>query len=143
MNLVSSPELLVTTCIGGSFITAQLQELPGLLKADNLTGHRPMGTMVEGVKNGIFPVLSPKTLAASLALKVKGHDVPVGDGLSCVSQKVASDIARELRKLGVSLDELAFEWMVGQPQGATQAAPAPKAEVPTESVEEASKAIFG
>jgi hypothetical protein len=121
MNLVSNPTLLVTTCIGGTFITAQLQELPTILKADNLSGYRPMGTTVEGVKNGIFPVLSPKTLAASLALKVKGYDVPLGDGLSCVSQKVARDIAKALKDLGVQVEDLAFEWMVGQPQGATKA----------------------
>ena len=119
MGLISSPEMLITTCIGGAFITAQLQELPQILKRDNLAGHRPMGTTVDGVKNGIFPVLSPKSLAASLALKLKGYDVPVGDGLSCVSQKMASDIAREITKLGVDLDDLAFEWMAGKPQGAT------------------------
>jgi hypothetical protein len=118
MNLTSNPTLLVTTCIGGSIMSVQLGELPAILKRDSLTGYRPMGTTVEGVKNGIFPVLTPKTLAASLALKVKGHDVPLGDGLSCVSQKMASDLARELKKLGIMLDELEFEWMAGVPQGA-------------------------
>jgi hypothetical protein len=121
MGLQSAPDLLVKTCIGGMIVTAQLGELATYLKANNLAGYRPMGSEVEGLKNGIFPVLLPKTVAASLALKVKGHDIEVGDGLSCVSQKMASDIAREIVKLGVGIDELAFEWMCGQPQGATKA----------------------
>lgn len=155
MNLSSNPGLLVTTCIGGSILSITLGELPVYLKSKGLSDNRPMGTMVEGLKNGIFPVLTPKSLAASLALKVKGYDCPVGDGVSLLSQKAANTIAKEIRELGVSLDELAFEWMVGVPQGATAVqlesakSPEPKrlrgSKPPkaVESTEEAAKQIFG
>lgn len=157
MNLSSNPSLLVTTCIGGSIMNLTLGELPAYLKTNKLSDQRPMGTMVGGIKNGIFPVLTPKTLAASLALKVQGFDVPLGDGVSLVSQRKANEVAKAIRELGVSLDELAFEWMVGQPQGASLAqleaakAPEPVTKRPrgskppkaVESVEAVSKEIFG
>jgi hypothetical protein len=125
MGLISSPATIVTTAIGGQFITTSLAELPEILKRDNLTGGRPMATQdASGSKVGIFPVLKPKTHTASLALMVKGYSlndapIPVGDGVSLVTQSMARTIAAELKKLGVSMEELEFEWMMGVSKGLT------------------------
>jgi hypothetical protein len=50
---------------------------------------------------------------------VVGYPVPVGDGVRFATQKQAGDVARALKALGTTVDELVMEWQLGKAQGAT------------------------
>jgi hypothetical protein len=117
-GLSSAPEALVTMSIKGDIVSLQLKDIPAYLKANGLRNALPHGCTVDGVKTGAFPVIEPKTDRAALALSaVVGHPVPVGDGWSFATQGQAHDIAQALKQLGVQMDELAMEWMLGKPKG--------------------------
>lgn len=119
-GLTSAPETLVQISIGGTIMSMTLAEIPSVLKAERLTDKMPNAIMVDGVKTGAFPVIEPKTQEAALALSaVVGYPVPVGDGVRFATQKQAGDVARALKALGTTVDELVMEWQLGKAQGAT------------------------
>ena len=119
-GLASAPETLVQMSIGGSIVALQLAEVPTYLKTNGLSDKMPNAVMVDGVKTGAFPVIEPRTQEAALALSaVVGYPVPVGDGVRFATQKQAGDVARALKALGTTVDELVMEWQLGKAQGAT------------------------
>lgn len=121
-GLTSAPETLVQMSIGGTIMSMTLAEVPSVLKAEGLVNALPNAVMVNGVKTGVFPVIEPKTAGAACALSaVVGYPVPLGDGVRFSTQRQAGDIARELKKLGVQMDELVMEWQLGRARGATAA----------------------
>jgi hypothetical protein len=118
-GLSSAPEALVTMSIKGSIVSLQLKDVPAYLKVNGLRDAMPHGCTIDGMKTGAFPVIEPKTDKAALALSaIVRHPVPIGDGWSFATQGQANEIAWELKKLGVNMDELVMEWMLGKPQGA-------------------------
>jgi hypothetical protein len=126
-GLASAPEALATFTINSVPVSIQLGELGPWLKKHGLTRETIRGVKVNDIDTGIFPVIEVKTERAAKALQsvikksVTKADVPdvieVGDGWSFNKQSWARDVYNEIRALGVGLDELKMEWMLGKPKG--------------------------
>jgi hypothetical protein len=110
---VHAPNALVTAKFGDVELTERLDNLKDILKQERLTKAPIRYALVDGVKASIFPVLRPTTMTAAIAIRVMGYSVDPNVGYSFWSQGEASDVARALGRLGVELDELEFEWMMG------------------------------
>lgn len=122
---VHAPQALVTAKFGDVELTERLDTLKDTLKEQGLTKAPIRYALVDGVKASIFPVLRPKTMTAAIAIRAMGYSVDPNVGYSFWSQGEAHDIARTLKQLGVEMDELEFEWMMGP-----NTAPKAQAELP-------------
>ena len=144
-GLTANPTLLITTVLAGITTTVTLGELPDYLESKGLENVMPRDTNVEGAKVGVFPVLSPRTKTAAIAMRAKGMEVGWKNGWSFATQAQACKCAAELVKLGIALDELTMDWMVSPVPGATPAPLAlplkPAQSNPTTEAD--SKSIFG
>lgn len=121
----------------GVTVACTLGSLSAEVKAQGLSDAYIAHAHVGEAKTGVFATVGLKTRLASLAAyRVKGVDVEPGDGLCFTTQGQARSFVKELMKLGVELDELACQWMVGKAQvpiDQLPTNPAPKAADPSDA----------
>lgn len=98
----------------GAEFEASLNEIPAILKKENLTEKMPRWVTINGMKGGAFPcVLARTDTAAWFLSSAAGYTVDTGDGLSFATQAAARRFARKAMCEGAKLEDIGFEWRVG------------------------------
>jgi hypothetical protein len=113
---VSAPDAVVFVSVGDTIVESLVSDLKDSLKKSKLSYKAIHGTWLDSERTqkcSVFPVLRPKTKAAVVGMRARGYDVAEGVGYSFSNQGWAVDVAREVEALGVGLDELELEWMMG------------------------------